>query len=154
MAPKLLVIGGTGAQGYAILEALSATEKYDLLVLTRDTSSEAAQSAKRIPRVTLIQGDSSSEADLQNAFNGVEACYVNTNGFAIGEKEEFYWGMRIFEIASAAGVRHYVWAGLPYVFKRSGYNPKYHTGHLDGKGRVTGRCSTKPIPYTCNVKAD
>lgn len=139
MAPKLLVIGGTGAQGSAILEALSASGKYDLVVLTRDTNSAAAQTAKAIPHVTLIQGDSSSDADLQNAFTGVEACYVNTNGFAIGEKEEFYWGMRIFEIASAAGVKHYVYAGLPYVFKRSGYDPKYHVGHLDGKGRVTGQ---------------
>ena len=138
MLPKILIIGGTGAQGSAIVHALSKTGKYDLHVLTRNLKSAAAQELQEVGHITLIEGDSSNAADLRRAFQGIYACYVNTNGFALGEKDELWWGIKTFELAAEAGVKHYVCAGLPYVFKRSGYNPKYNVGHLDGKGRVVG----------------
>ena len=139
MTPKILVIGGTGAQGNAIVHALSETGKYDISVLTRNTKSAAAQEVAKIPHVTLIEGDSSNADTLRKAFKGVDKCYVNTNGFALGEKDELFWGVKTFELAAEAGIKHYIWAGLPYPYKRSGYNPKYNVGHLDGKGRVTGK---------------
>lgn len=62
-------------------------------------------------------------------------------------------GMRIFELAKHAGIRHYVWSSLEYGLKvvracsgsrwlltylpqRGSWDPKYHCDHLDGKGRV------------------
>ena len=43
---------------------------------------------------------------VQKLFEGVYGAYVNLDGFAIGEKREVYWGMRIFELAMATGVKH------------------------------------------------
>ena len=138
MVPTILIIGGTGAQDSAIVPALSKTGKYELHVLTRNANSPAAQEVQEVGHVTLIEGDSSNAADLRRAFQGLHACCVNTNGFALGEKDELWWGVKTFEIAAEAVVKHYVYSGLPYVFKRSGYNPRYNVGHLDGKGRVVG----------------
>jgi uncharacterized protein YbjT (DUF2867 family) len=138
MTETILIIGGSGAQGSAIVRVLVQTGHYSIRVLTRSTTSDASKELAGLEGVTLIEGDSSNVAALRSAFKDVDACYVNTNGFALGEKAEIYWGIRTFEIAREAGVKHYVWAGLPYVYKRSGYDPKYNTGHLDGKGRVNG----------------
>jgi len=81
---------------------------------------------------------------------------VNTDGFTVGEKEETYLGLRIFELAKQTGtVRHYVWSSLDYMHKASavifdfdvtvltgwlqagGFQPQYRCGHYDGKGRIT-----------------
>lgn len=139
MVKTVLVVGGTGAQGSAVVRALAETGHYAIKVLTRQVSSEAAKDLEKIKGVSLIEGDSSDVSALRSAFKGVDACYVNTNGFALGEKAEIYWGIRTFEIAREAGVQHFVYAGLPYTYKRSGYDPRYNVGHLDGKGRVSGR---------------
>jgi nucleoside-diphosphate-sugar epimerase len=150
IAPKILIIGGIGAQGSAIVRALSAAANYDIKVLTRDISSAAAMEVEGLDNVTLVHGNSSNKEDLERAFVGIDACGVNTNGFALGEKEELFWGITTFEIAAAAGVRQYVYAGLPYVFKRSGYDPRYHVGHLDGEGRVVG---TYPLSHPLRGQA-
>jgi hypothetical protein len=45
---------------------------------------------------------------------------VNTDGFTVGEKEETYLGLRIFELAKQSGtVKHYVWSSLDYMHKAS-----------------------------------
>ena len=75
---------------------------------------------------------------MRRAFDGVTAAFVNTNGFAIGEKAELYWGIRIFEIAKEEKtMRHYVWSNLDYALKLGGYDEKYKTGHYDGKGNTS-----------------
>jgi len=54
------------------------------------------------------------------ALRGVYGAWVNTDGFTVGEQKEIYAGIRIFELAKAAGtVRHYVWSGLDYASKVS-----------------------------------
>ena len=68
MVPTILIIGGTGAQGSAIVRALSQTGKYELHVLTRNAKSPTAQEVQEIGHVTLIEGDSSNAADLRRAF--------------------------------------------------------------------------------------
>lgn len=61
---------------------------------------------------------------------------MNTNGFAIGEKAEIYWGIRMFEIAAETGVKHFVWANLDSSYKISGWKPQFRTGHFDSKNKV------------------
>ena len=66
---------------------------------------------------------------------------MNIDGFNSGEKTEIYWGMRCYEIAIESGVGFFVWANLDYVYKKSGYDAKFRTGHYDGKGRWAGLSS-------------
>jgi hypothetical protein len=76
------------------------------------------------------------EAILRKAFLGIEYVFANTNGFAIGEKAEDFWGMRLYELAREFEVKHFVYGGLKYASKLGDFDPKYRTGHLDGKGKV------------------
>jgi hypothetical protein len=113
-------------------------------VLTRSAASAAAVELAALPGVTIIEGNAHDEATLYRVFTGVDYAWVNTNGFAIGEKNEIYWGIRMFEIARGCNVSHFQWASLPYVSKFGNFDPKYRTGHLDGKGKVAEFISAQP----------
>lgn len=107
-----------------------------------ETSSRKSVSPSTIPRISLIQGDCYDEDTLVSAFEGVDAVFVNTNGFAIGEKAEIFWGIRMYEIAYWSGVKHFIYSSLPAVSKKSGYNPKYRVPFVDGKAKVVGKKET------------
>lgn len=97
-----------------------------------------------IPGVTLVKGDAYNEDSLRKAFEGVDLVFANTNGFAIGEKAEIYWGIRLYELSREFKVKHFVWAGLEYASKLGNFDPKYKTGHLDGKAKVSEYLAAQP----------
>jgi hypothetical protein len=158
---KVLCIGGTGAQGRPVVQGLeqstmimerctdTATElikdgKYSVIILSRDANSpEAVALTRANPEVSIFVGSMFDEKALHDAFSGVDACFVNTNGFPIGEAKEVFWGIRIFEIAREMGVKHFVYSSLDYALKLGGYDPKFRCGHLDGKGKVSGKWTTQ-----------
>lgn len=74
----------------------------------------------------------------------VHGVYVNTNGFAIGQAKEIFWGMKIYELAVYSGIQHFVWSGLPYASKLGGFDPKFVIGHADGKARVAEFLAAQP----------
>ncbi|CZT51458.1 related to nitrogen metabolic regulation protein nmr [Rhynchosporium secalis] len=140
----VLVIGGTGAQGRPVVKAFASDGKYTVRVLARSTTSPEALELSAIPGVAVIAGDSYDEPTLRKVFAGVSYAFINTNGFAIGEKGETYWGIRMYELAREAGVKHFIWAGLIYSSKLGNFDPKYKCGHLDGKGRVSDFLASQP----------
>ncbi|KUJ16759.1 NAD(P)-binding protein [Mollisia scopiformis] len=141
----VLAIGGTGAQGISVVKGLARDSKYNVRVLTRSTKSKPALELAALPGVTIVSGDGYNEAGLHSAFSsGIDIAFVNTNGFAIGEKAEIYWGIRIFEIAAEHGVKHFIWANLESSYKVSGYQPRFRTGHFDGKHKVADWISAQP----------
>ena len=140
----ILVLGGAGVQNSAVARELVKNELFQVIILSRNTNSEECISLSKLPRVTLAKGDCYDENVLTAVLRGVDACFVNTNGFAIGEKAELYWAIRMYEIAYAAGVTHFVYSSLPYVSKRSGFNPKYRVPFADAKGRVGGKTPRLP----------
>jgi hypothetical protein len=118
-------------------QALGSVSKYAVRVITRNASSAEAQELATLPGVTIFEGDAYNEPSLRKAFEGVDLVFANTNGFAIGEKAEIYWGTRLYELSREFKVKHFVWAGLEYATKLGNYDPKYRTGHLDGKAKVS-----------------
>jgi hypothetical protein len=55
---------------------------------------------------------------MRKAFDGCYGAWVNTDGFSIGEKEEIYVSMRLFEIAKQTpSLRHYIYSALDYSTK-------------------------------------
>jgi uncharacterized protein YbjT (DUF2867 family) len=89
-----------------------------------------------LPNVSLHLGSSTSESDLRSAFVGITQAFVNLNSFAIGQKAEIYWGMRVFELALESGVQHYIWSSLDSALKLSGYDEALRCGHYEGKAKV------------------
>ncbi|KAG8527949.1 uncharacterized protein KY384_006865 [Bacidia gigantensis] len=133
----IFVIGGTGAQGFPVIETLAASDSdYAVKILTRDVTSDRAKRLASLPNVELVTGTFASEVDLRAGFSGSWGAFVNIDGFNCGEKAEIYWGIRSYEIALECGVKFFVWGNLDFVLKESGYNSAFRTGHYDGKGRV------------------
>jgi hypothetical protein len=124
---------------------LAVDGKYKVKILTRWIDSPSALALGGIPNVTLIQGSSYNEADLHIAFKDVSIAFVNTNGFAIGEKAEIYWGIRIFELAAEHQVKHFIWASLASSYKISGFQARFRTGHFEGKQKVADWISAQGI---------
>ncbi|KAF8188261.1 NAD(P)-binding protein [Mycena galopus ATCC 62051] len=124
----ILVIGATGAQGRAVVDALLAPDvqgnpsPYSVRALTRDpTSQHALELTSR--GVECVKG---SFEDLDSVAHALDGAYG-----------AWYLGMRIFETAKRAPtLRHYVWSSLPYVSKTTGFDPDYKVDHMDAKARV------------------
>ncbi|KAI5456982.1 NmrA family protein [Mariannaea sp. PMI_226] len=140
----VLVIGGTGAQGVPVVKALASDSKYAVRVITRSASSQDAIELASIPGVSIFEGNTYDDSTLREALKGVQYVFANTNGFAIGEMAEIYWGIRIYELARESGVKHFIYAALEYATKLGNFDSKYRCGHLDGKGKVADYISAQP----------
>jgi uncharacterized protein YbjT (DUF2867 family) len=139
---SILVIGGTGAQGGAVVRHLASTGHYHMVVLTRDTESSHSKDLISHGNIELVTNRVKFGYDL-DAFEAnaakCEGVLINTDGFALGEQAETYWGMRLFEAAVKAGVKHIVYSGLDNAWRDSGYDPSLYVGHYQGKARVIGK---------------
>ncbi|KIW35039.1 hypothetical protein, variant [Cladophialophora immunda] len=143
----IVFIGGTGAQGSAIIKTLSSTNQYKILALTRSTTSSAAQDIGSLPNVELVESNATFGYDVERFFEAAQRsdyAFINTDGFALGEQAETYWGIRLFELSVRAGVKHLIWSGLDYNGKKTGYDPKFYVGHYEGKARVTEWMRSQP----------
>jgi len=106
-------------------------------VLTRGPESENAKLLSKFPNVTLVTGSPDNDADLKRALAGIDYAFVNLNSWALGIKNEIFWGIRIFEIAVQSGVKHYIWSSLDNnYFHPTGYDDSLRVGHYYGKGHV------------------
>lgn len=141
----ILVIGATGAQGRAVISALLAPHEdgacsmYSIRALTRDPTTEQAQLLASwgvelfkgknailhlIPFEILIHtwfcsGRVEDLDSLGSAFAECYGVYVNIDSFTVGQRVEIYAGIKMFEQAQGAQVKHYVWSGLDYASKVS-----------------------------------
>ncbi|OPB36203.1 hypothetical protein A0O28_0109790 [Trichoderma guizhouense] len=140
----VLIIGGTGAQGIPVIKALTSDGKYAVRVITRNAATSEAKLLADLPGVTVVEGDCYDESTLRNTLPGVDRVFANTNGLAIGEMAEIYWGIRLYELSREFGVKHFVYASLPYASKIGNFNDKYRVGHCDGKARVAEYISAQP----------
>ncbi|KAH9948542.1 NAD(P)-binding protein [Amylocystis lapponica] len=155
VAKKLiLVIGATGAQGLAVIDALlkpasdGTPSPYAVRAFTRNPESRRAVELAR-NGVQIAKGSFDNFPSVLAALQGVYGAWVNTDGFTVGEAKEIQAGMRIFELAKQVKtVRHYIWSNLDYVFKKGNYNPIYRCEHDDGKGRVGEWMKAQPSVAT------
>ncbi|KAJ9616440.1 hypothetical protein H2200_000158 [Cladophialophora chaetospira] len=143
----IVIVGGTGAQGSAIVKHLSSTGAYKVLALTRSTTSAAAQEIVNLPNVELIESTATFGYDADAFYKAAQRsdyALINTDGFALGEQAETYWGIRLFELSARAGVKHLIWSGLDYNGKKAGFDPDLYVGHYEGKARVTEWMRSQP----------
>lgn len=133
---RIFVVGGTGAQGFAVIRGLVSDRKYFVRALSRDPASRRATALTALGNVSILKGTFADEAVLRAGFRDCDGAYVNIDGFNAGEKTEMYWAIRSYEIAIEEGVKFFVYGNLDYGLKQSGYDSRFRTGHYDGKGRV------------------
>ncbi|KAJ4238438.1 hypothetical protein NW757_013066 [Fusarium falciforme] len=134
--PTVFIVGATGAQGIPIVRHLVKDGAYKVRFLTRDTDSSRAKALIALGNVEPLVGTFASEEDLRNGFRGAQYAFINIDGFNCGEKTETFWAIRSYELALEEGIRFFVYGNLDFSYKKSGYDPKFRTGHYDGKGRI------------------
>ncbi|KAH9914600.1 NAD-P-binding protein [Fomitopsis serialis] len=145
----ILVIGGTGAQGLAIVDKLLAPAEdgspspYCVRVLTRDPQSKRAQELAS-KGVELFKGAFDDFDSVAEALKGCYGAFVNTDGFTVGQAKEVWCGIHIYELARYAKIKHYVWSNLDYFSRITNFDPKYRCEHSDGKGIVGDFMQAQP----------
>jgi uncharacterized protein YbjT (DUF2867 family) len=121
-----------------------AQHGFQVRVLTRNLESDNSKTLSALANVSLVQGAPDNEDALRRAFAGVDYAFVNLNSWALGIKNEIYWGIRTFEIAVQSGVRHYIWSSLDNYFHETRYDDALRVGHYYGKGHVEQWLSALP----------
>lgn len=105
---KILVIGATGKQGYAVVQALLEKE-YSVRAFTRNKDNERLN-ALDSERLEIFEGDLNSEEDLRRAMNGVDGVYsvqpINRDDVQV----ELQQGRNIINSAVAQDIEHIVYS--------------------------------------------
>ncbi|KAJ7574394.1 hypothetical protein C8J56DRAFT_902350 [Mycena floridula] len=148
---KILVIGGTGAQGQRVVADLVRDGKYICTVLTRDIDNPIAKSLEALGNVVLLKGSYDKEDDLRTALKGHYGVYSNHNSFSMTEAAEYFWTFRLYDIAVQSGVQHFVYSSIFNRPKQYNYAEEYRAPHMLTKGRIAEWLSVQPVsllPWT------
>jgi uncharacterized protein YbjT (DUF2867 family) len=130
---KVLVLGGTGTTGSAVVRELLA-RKADVRVLTRN-----AESAKKLPAgVTGVVGDLLDMNTIYSGFNGIDAVFL-LNALGPSESTE---GLLALNGARLAGVKKIVYLSVHHLDKA------LHLPHFGGKLPIELALKSSGIPYT------
>jgi uncharacterized protein YbjT (DUF2867 family) len=119
------VVGGTGAQGGGVVDALLAAGQFKVRVALVERG------------VEVVQADLRDAATLTALYRDAHGAFVVTNPWdpGQGEREEEI-GTAAVKAARVAGVKHLIWSTLPDVDKLSGGRLKVN--HFTRKARVDG----------------
>jgi len=132
--PVIAVLGGTGAQGGGVVDALLERGRFGVRVLTRNVNSDGAK-ALASRGVELVQADLNAPDTLPEAFADTAGAFILTNSWDpdTGDKE-FEQGRAVVQAAKSAGVGHLVWSTLPNVKSLSGGKLAVH--HFTNKALI------------------
>jgi len=169
---KILVTGATGKQGGAVIKALVDNPPpfdYEILAVTRKTTSNGAKALVSKPKVTLVQGDlNDCEGIFRNA-GGIGAvwgvfCVTIPNLSSKDKEMEAKQGNDMVDAAIANKVKHFVYTSVDrggndasevnatYV---AHFISKYKVEkHLEEKVRGTEMTYTilRPVAFMDNLK--
>ena len=142
MTQTLLILGATGQQGGATINALLEDKRgRDIKALVRDPSSKGAQALER-RGVTLVKGDLDDEASVKRAMKGVYGVYSVQTPLEGGPEREEKQGKMVADAASKAGVEHFVYSSVAGSDRQSG------VPHFESKHRVEQHIAQLGLPAT------
>ncbi|KAJ2549241.1 hypothetical protein EV175_004518 [Coemansia sp. RSA 1933] len=145
MTQTVAIIGATGLQGGSVLRALHETGKYNLIAVTRNTSSDSALEIKsKYPGVKLVQANLNDVESLKEAFSGADVVFGTTlfaqpdvlERVAAGDLDaEFNQGKNATDAAIAVGVKDIIFSTIYSVSELS--NGKYTKVYpFEGKDKI------------------
>jgi uncharacterized protein YbjT (DUF2867 family) len=123
----IAVIGATGHQGGAVVQALKASGEFKVRALTRDP----ARHATLAEEVKLADFD--RPETLKAAFAGAHGAFIVTNAWEAGAGE-VNQARAAIQAAKEAGVQHLIWSTLPNVEAIS--HGKIGVPHFTNKAKV------------------
>lgn len=167
---SILVSGATGKQGGALIKSLLSSQESDspsfqILALTRNSSSPSAQRLASMPNVTVIEGNLNDCAAIFAAIPsqhkpvwGVFSVQVPAAGPFANHNIEIRQGKSLVDAAIANDVKHFVYTSADRGgLEKSNVDPtniphiatKYHIEkYLKEKSAVTTKNNTKLMSWT------
>ena len=145
MSEKLsvLVIGATGNQGGAVVQAL-LPKGHTIRTLTRNPDSDAAKKLTDLG-VEVMKGDFSDSDSLLKAATGMDTIYAMTTPFETGTEAEVKQGIAIADTAKKANVGHFIFGSVASADLKTGIP------HFDSKFEVEKHIAALGIPYTISA---
>ncbi|MFA0812787.1 NmrA/HSCARG family protein [Microbulbifer epialgicus] len=141
MSKTIAIIGGTGAMGRAVVNALlgDTDNEWLIKILTRNTNSERANNMKESSsgRISFVTGNLEDKESLETLMKGVYGVFSNTNFWSAGEKSvarERSQGLRALEVAEQTGVELFIHSSLDAASNLS--NGALPVPHYDAKASV------------------
>jgi uncharacterized protein YbjT (DUF2867 family) len=149
--PIIAVVGGTGAQGGGVVDALLQRDRFAVRVLTRNPTSDRAR-ALAVRGVEVVAADLNDPSTLPAAFAGAYGAFVVTNFWDPGTgPSEAEQGGAAVVAAREAGVQHFVWSTLPDSKGLSRGALAVH--HFTGKAVVDPVVTAAGFPFHTFVEA-
>jgi len=136
---NVLVMGATGNQGGAVVQALS--KEHSIRTVTRNPDSDKAKKLKE-QGVEVLKGDFSDPDSLVKAATGMDTVYAMTTPFETGVEAETKQGIAIADAAKQAGVGHFIFGSVASADKNT------NIPHFDSKFEVEKHLATLDMPYT------
>jgi uncharacterized protein YbjT (DUF2867 family) len=134
----IVITGATGQQGGATArELLKAGHR--ARAVTRKPDGDAAKALAALG-AEVVRGDLDDAASLQKAFAGAWGVFAVQNTWEAGVEKEEVQGVRVAEVAKAAGVKHFVYASVGSAHRRTG------VPHFDNKARVEAKVRQLGFP--------
>ncbi|WP_231187584.1 NmrA/HSCARG family protein [Haladaptatus sp. DYF46] len=139
---SILVVGATGTQGGAVVDALLDSDvEFDVHGLTRHPESDAAR--QLVERgVTIEEGDLNEKGTFRPIVEGVDVVYGVTNYYEAGYDGEVAQGTNLAEVAADVGVDHFVFSSV------GGAERDTDIPHFDSKYEVEERIRDLDLPAT------
>ena len=147
----ITVVGGTGAQGGGVVDALLAAGQYGVRVVSRNPASKSAATLEK-RGVQVVKGDLLEPSSLRAAFEGAHGAFLVTNFWDPAQMpRETEIGNAAVKEAKAAGIQHFIWSTLPNAEKLS--KGRLKLPHFTGKARVDAAVEAAKFPRHTFVQA-
>ena len=138
----VFVTGATGNQGGAVIDHLLASETdFDVLGLTRDTSSDAA-SALESRGVEMVEGDLNDPDSLRPHVAAADAVFAVTNFWTQGYDAQVQQGKNIADVSAEEGVEQFVFSGVGSHHEDTG------VPHFDSAWEIEQHAASLDLPLT------
>jgi uncharacterized protein YbjT (DUF2867 family) len=145
MKNTILVIGATGNQGEAVLQALLKTD-FALRAFVRKQNPKQSPNPKihklKEQGIEIMEGDLDDFDSLTHAMNGCYGVFsvINFQDGGVAKEEER--GKRVADVAKKTGVEHYVYSSVGGADRTSG------VPHFESKWHVEQYIRELALPYS------
>ena len=137
----VLVTGATGNQGGAVVEHLLASGEVDVNGLTRDATSETAQTLSD-RGVTMVEGDLNDPDSLRGPIGDADALFLVTNFWTEGYDQQVQQGKHVADVAAEEGIEHVVFSGVGSHWRETG------VPHFDSAAAIEAYVRELDLPLT------
>jgi uncharacterized protein YbjT (DUF2867 family) len=136
-AQRILVVGATGKQGGAVVDALlahSQTHNFRILALTRAPDSPRAKLLAKNPFVEVVQGDPTAPAAIFARVSPIDAVFCVTVHGKEGAEEAQASGL--IDASIAHGVKHFVFTSADRGGEKVSDVTPTNVPHIASKYRI------------------